>query len=419
MGQFAVTENKKQPLGVKENIHSISAPCLPEKESLGNASISNKTPLTILLVEDNPSDALLFKIALQKAGPEFSYTLQGASSLKEGIEFSKREKTDVVILDLSLPDSSGIETLTYFKSALPHLPVIVFTGTEDPKIAVEGIHLGAQDYLFKGQIEPAHLISAMRYSIERQIVQNAIEQNRLEAERESDSKQTELQEVVHDLRSPLAGVIMQLQNILDGDLFQSLTPKQRKVFEQMYARCQQVLQLSNGLLDFHALSRGDVFQKELVDLAPMIQKTFESFQQLALKKGVGLKLISPSSLKPCFADGRKIAQAVSNLISNAIKFSHSNTNVLVKITETPTQLEIAVRDEGLGIPAGDLPKLFKEFSRASVRPTAGEETVGLGLAIVKKIVDAHSGKISIDSEVGRGSIFTVELPISGRPDFQI
>ena len=111
-------------------------------------------------------------------------------------------------------------------------------------------------------------------------------------------------------------------------------------------------------------------------------------------------------------DPDRINQVLNNLITNACKYSFPNTVVTLRARATGDEVAIAVQDQGQGIPASELPKMFTEFGKTSVRPTGGEKSIGLGLAIVKRMVEAHGGRIWVESQVGVGSTFTFTLPLS-------
>jgi signal transduction histidine kinase len=112
-------------------------------------------------------------------------------------------------------------------------------------------------------------------------------------------------------------------------------------------------------------------------------------------------------------DKDRILQVLDNLVSNAIKFSDSGTRVDVVVESTDESVVVSVRDRGQGIPEAEQERLFRPFSRTSVKATAGEESTGLGLAICRKIVEAHGGRISVQSEPGKGSVFAFSLPRTG------
>jgi len=134
---------------------------------------------------------------------------------------------------------------------------------------------------------------------------------------------------------------------------------------------------------------------------------------LARAKSIELCLEAAENLPVVVMDPQRISQVLNNLITNAIKFSHPETRIVLGAEATPSALRVWVRDEGQGIPAEDLPKLFREFGRASTRATQGEKSTGLGLAIVKRIVEAHGGRVGVESRVGEGSTFFFTLPLSG------
>jgi hypothetical protein len=137
---------------------------------------------------------------------------------------------------------------------------------------------------------------------------------------------------------------------------------------------------------------------------------------LASNKDIEIQTAIDGPLPKMRLDPDKIEQVLNNLISNAIKYSHPNSTITVQLTREDTHVLLSVQDEGQGIPAEDIDKLFKPFQRTSVQSTAGEKSTGLGLVIVKRIVKGHGGKIWVESEVGEGSTFFVSLPFNAEGD---
>jgi hypothetical protein len=133
---------------------------------------------------------------------------------------------------------------------------------------------------------------------------------------------------------------------------------------------------------------------------------------LAQKKNIGIDLIVNKPGLIVNADGPKLEQVFNNLISNAIKFSIAATVIKVEISGSENSVIIDVRDQGQGIPEAELDKLFKPFQKTSVKSTGGEKSTGLGLSIAKRIVEAHKGVIRVESKVGEGTTFYVELPLA-------
>jgi len=130
------------------------------------------------------------------------------------------------------------------------------------------------------------------------------------------------------------------------------------------------------------------------------------------KKNIRIIFNPPSKEIIVPVDSGQFEQVMNNMISNAVKYSMSNTTVEVTIEKKGNEIVISVKDQGQGIPAPELEKLFKPFQKTSVKSTAGEQSTGLGLSIVKKIIEGHKGKISVESEVGKGSVFSVTLPVN-------
>ncbi|HXE72292.1 MAG TPA: ATP-binding protein, partial [Candidatus Nitrosotenuis sp.] len=131
------------------------------------------------------------------------------------------------------------------------------------------------------------------------------------------------------------------------------------------------------------------------------------------RKNQEIRLEIPYPLARAVLDPERVAQVIDNLLSNAIKFSHPGTRITLRAAVREDLLEISVSDQGVGIPPEDMPRLFSLVERPSVKPTAGEPSTGLGLAIVRRIVESHGGRVEARSEVGRGSTFTVLLPLAG------
>ncbi|MGE4291950.1 MAG: sensor histidine kinase, partial [Desulfovibrio sp.] len=146
------------------------------------------------------------------------------------------------------------------------------------------------------------------------------------------------------------------------------------------------------------------------DLASLIVERVDMAQLMAGEKNIELRIERNDSVV-AEVDRRRIGQVIDNLLTNAIKFSSSNTVVSVEVREEGGDVCFQVQDQGPGIPSQERDKLFLSFQKLSNRPTAGEVSTGLGLAIVKKIVEAHQGRVQVESERGKGTCFRVCLPL--------
>ena len=214
----------------------------------------------------------------------------------------------------------------------------------------------------------------------------------------------------HDLRNPIT-VVRGFLSVLTRGLLGEVPEKQKEIMNRMDKACEKMLALINDLLDVSAIESGHLdFKPEPVDLARFLQESYASASIFAKGKSIEVKLDLEPNLPTVNMDPKRIDQVIDNLVSNAIKFSYPETVVAIRARRVDNEIRISVSDQGQGIPADEIPKVFVEFGRTSTRPTAGEKSTGLGLAIVKRLVEAHKGRIWVESQVGRGSTFTFTLP---------
>lgn len=219
----------------------------------------------------------------------------------------------------------------------------------------------------------------------------------------------------HDLRSPL-GVILAYSEFLESEAAEVLDAEQRSFVTAIRATSQFMLRLLDNLLDVAQIEAGQLdLDLQPVDLVALIDHNVGLNRVLAARKRIELHFEPAVPTLRLRADAAKLEQVLNNLIGNAVKFSPPGAAVTVDLGVAGAVACVAVNDQGPGIPAEDLPKLFKPFSRTRVRPTAGEKSTGLGLAIVRRIVAGHGGEVRVESEVGRGSRFIVELPMADMP----
>jgi signal transduction histidine kinase len=383
-----------------ETLDFLSSP----RESEDSASC-----LRILLVEDNPGDADLVRDALSDAR-NLRVRLTHCSTLAPALELLKQENQDVVLLDLSLPDSTGLCTVLRVREAQPRAPIVVLTGLDDDALAVETVRHGVQDYLVKGQINSILLERAIRYAIERERTEVELVKKNAELQALNEEKNNFVGMAAHDLRNPLAVILIYSEFLLDGCVG-TLTPEETRVVATMKNTIKFMLRLIDDLLDVSKIESGKV----KLDLAPVNLKELVSEnvalnRVLAERKGIQVKLECPYDIPPMQLDAPKIEQVLNNLITNAVKFSDSGTIAVVELACNNGNVRLAVRDQGPGIPAEERGRLFEPFSRTNVKPTSGEKSTGLGLFIARRIIEAHRGKIEVESEIGKGTTFTVTLP---------
>lgn len=373
-------------------------------------------PLAILLIEDL---ALIKKmIESQLADASFPNVLHVAADLETGLNLLKERDIDVVLLDLGLPDSDGLDTFDKIHGLKPHVPIIVLTANTDRETALEAIRRGAQDFIVKDELSGRMLARVIQYAIERK--QRDLEKDRLNAEltRKTgeleammETQQRFLGMASHDLRNPLTLIMCYLDMYATGGLGE-LTPIQKKTVPIMQKSCTQMLAMLNDLLDINAIESGKLeLRATPTDLKAFLADCVGTNAPIADTKSIRIELSVPDSLPPVEIDVARMTQVLNNLVSNAIKFSHPGSTVTIAAETGRDKARISVRDQGVGIPEDEQGKLFTPFAHLSVRATAGEKSTGLGLSIVRKLVQAHHGNVTVRSVPGKGTTFTVEIPL--------
>jgi signal transduction histidine kinase len=244
-------------------------------------------------------------------------------------------------------------------------------------------------------------------TLQRELAKKNVELEKLNAQ-----KNQFLGMASHDLRSPLAVMISYSEFLLDeaGDYLQD---DHMEILSVIHSYSKFMLRLVTDLLDVSAIEAGKlVLELQPVDLVDLVRRNLALNKVLAARKEIELVLEGETNLPPMNIDGHKIEQVLNNLISNALKFSHPHSRVLVQMARSGEQVLVSVSDAGPGIPPQELDRLFEPFAKTSVRSTGGEKSTGLGLMIARKVIEAHHGQIGVESTVGVGTTFYFTLPLS-------
>ncbi|MEW6418972.1 MAG: ATP-binding protein [Nitrospirota bacterium] len=217
--------------------------------------------------------------------------------------------------------------------------------------------------------------------------------------------------VSHQLKSPLSSTLLQTSIILE-EMVGGLNDKQRDLLQKVKSKLKGMTELVNDILDVCFIEEGGyVAQIEPLNLSEILQKTTEVMQPQAMDKDIALQVIVEDN--QTFISGNKSGMEAMfiNLISNAIKYTRSGGQVSIGLRKDAQHLQVKVSDTGIGIEEKDILHIFDKFYRVRSESTKYISGTGLGLSIVKGVVDAHHGSIHVESEVGKGTTFTVLLPL--------
>jgi signal transduction histidine kinase len=214
----------------------------------------------------------------------------------------------------------------------------------------------------------------------------------------------------HELRTPLNAILGYTELILDN-IYGEAPEKMRHVLERVQTNGKHLLGLINDVLDLSKIEAGQLtLSLSDYSLAELVQGVYVAVEPLAAQKSLALRTRIAQGLPVGRGDERRLAQVLLNLVGNAIKFTEAG-EVAIEATHADGAFSVAVRDSGPGIAAADQAKIFEEFQQVDNTSTRQKGGTGLGLAISKRIVEMHGGRILVDSELGRGSTFTITLPV--------
>lgn len=267
----------------------------------------------------------------------------------------------------------------------------------------------------KATAEEDNLIYNEITSLNNELItlQRELAKKNAELERLNTMKNRFLGMAAHDLRSPL-GIICSYTDFLLEEAGEALTLQQKEFLDIILGSAQFMLRLIDDLLDLTKIESGKIdLHLERIDLIEYLGRIAGLNNVLAKKKGISV-ILESSERVSVICDPVKMEQVFNNLISNAVKFSFRNSEVRLRIIKGDQEIIVEVEDNGQGIPADELDRLFIPFERTSTKSTGGEKSTGLGLSISKRIVESHGGRIDVRSEFGRGTVFSVVLPLADR-----
>lgn len=364
--------------------------------------------VNVLLIEDNPGDARLIREMLREARG-VRVNVHHADRLAAGLERLAEPGIDVLLLDLSLPDSHGLETFTRAHAAAPRVPIVVLSGLADETLALRAVQEGAQDYLLKGQVESALLARSRRYAIERQ---------RAEAERDALRRELERQKdrffanISHDLRTPLAAIKASIGVVLANEPPNTPEPVHRMLVNIDHA-ADEMATLVADLLELTRLQAGRV-QLRLgeFDLRERVRRVVETIEPLAAARGQRIEVSAPEAPCSVLADASRLERALTNLLANATKYGREGGRITLCLKRQAGAALIAVHDDGPGIPGAERERIFERFYRSDETGARRPQGSGLGLPIARALIELHGGRLWVESEPGEGSTFWIALPLS-------
>lgn len=356
----------------------------------------------ILIIDDEEVVLDSCKQILRKE----NYQITTVSNGDLGIQVLKEQEPDLVLVDLKMPGLSGFEVLKKIREIDPNIISIVITGFSTVSSAIEAMKNGAYDFLPKPFTPDELRLITTRGLDRRKLVLETIA-----LKREKEMLKEHFAAVVsHELKSPL-GAVQQNLYILEDELSESINVAQKERLERMKTKINDLINLIHTWLrvitvDVNKLKEN--FKEISIEL--VISKAIENVQPQAIRNDIEIVASLSNSPVLIIGDEGTLVEVIGNIVGNAIKFSKPGNKIRITTEPNNDYLEIAIADNGIGISKEDLPYIFEDFYTGDSGQRI-EKSSGLGLAITKRIVEAHNGSITVNSELGQGSTFIIKLPI--------
>lgn len=376
----------------------------------------DKSKSLVLVVDDVEQNVAVVSQILRTNG----YAVMAAFNGETALRMLEKRIPHLILLDIMMPGMDGFEVCAKIKENenLRQIPIIFLSALSDTDVKVKAFNTGGVDYISK-PFQEAEVLA--RVAVHIKIARLEHEQRELieQLSERNEEKDRLMQIVSHDLRSPLGGIKGLSQILTDGE--EAEMPEIVREFSEIIVQTSDtLLNLVNDLLDLAKIESG----KQRVnltefDIVSTLQNVVKLQEKVAQSKGLQLLFENTIELIPfqLVADEPKIMQVINNLLSNAIKFTPKGGAVTLRLQpQGDDRLLIVVQDTGIGIPAEHLPRVFEKFGNHQRSGTSGEKGTGLGMTIVKRFVELHGGAIDVESQQGKGTTFTISLPIIAVPN---
>lgn len=376
----------------------------------------------VLLLEDDDFDAADTCELLKRCGAR-KFTVRRCKLLSEAVDELSRTDYPVALIDMNVPDSSGLETVAEVLKVNKDTAIVVLTGTDDRDIGgdvdITAMEFGAADYLVKGKFNEDLLERSIRFAITRQKLMGA----EIRAKKLLDEKNQKLLEyyqtansfvdtVSHEFRTPLT-VIKEFASVIREGLLGDVNDEQQEYLETIVNRVNDLSDMVGDLLDVSKLEQGSLGicrQAQRVD--QVIHNVQAVLESKAAAHDVSFDINIEDNIPEIYCDAEKIGRVIINLAVNGFKFSKQGGHVALwaRYQSHGGEVVFGVTDSGPGIPADELEKIFGRFTQLGGDIRKSTQGFGLGLSIAKELVQLNFGDINVKSEVGKGSTFTFTVP---------
>ncbi len=360
----------------------------------------------ILIIDDIAENIKVVANVLKKHNFNISYAQSG----KDGIARAKKVYFDLILLDIMMPEMDGFEVCKFLKkdNETKDIPVIFLTAKTDEDSLKKGFESGGIDFITK-PFKTNELLARVNTHIQLKLVQEQLSRINEEIQEANENKDKLLSIIAHDLRNPFSVLITFSKLIMDS--FEEFSKEDILTYmKSFYETSKQGYSLLDNLLKWSKSQTGKMdIIPDSFEINDLVEETITLLNSQALNKHINLKNNVPEHIL-AFADINMVLTVLRNLITNAIKFTNEGGNVHISAEQNEKHVKISIIDDGVGMEAEDIDKLFRIDIKHSTSGTIGERGTGLGIILCKEFIEKNNGELLVESKPNVGSTFSFTLP---------
>ncbi|MDR2598970.1 MAG: response regulator [Oscillospiraceae bacterium] len=364
----------------------------------------DKKKNSVLVVDDDTANLMQLIHILQP-----DYTVFTAKNGKTALEIAAKSSPDLILLDIIMPEMNGFEVLTELKKSnkTAEIPIIFITGMDDNANESEGLSLGAVDYIRKPFFDMVVKLR-VRHQLEIINLKRNLRRTAEVAENANRTKSSFLASMSHEIRTPMNAIIGMLELLTH----ESLNSRQKNYVDDISHAATSLLAIINDILDMSKIESGKMELSPIdFDFFAFLDNIHSMFTYISEEKGLKFIFETDNDLpRYLYGDDLRLRQVLINICGNAVKFTEKG-HVRLKTKRSDKNIVFEISDTGIGIKKDDIRKLFNAFEQSDLNKTRGLTGTGLGLAITKSFVGLKGGTVAVDSEYGKGSTFTITIPL--------